>query len=58
VAEQLGSIESGKVANLVVARGEPLADGTQLHMVFVDGIRHDVTPSTPRNGNAQQRRGQ
>jgi imidazolonepropionase-like amidohydrolase len=58
VAEQLGSIEAGKIANLVVARGEPLAEGTQLRMVFVDGIRHDVIATTPRNGNAQQRRGQ
>jgi len=43
-AEQLGSIEVGKIANLVVADGEPLGDSARVRAVFVDGIRYEVTP--------------
>ena len=51
-AEQLGSIEVGKIANLVVADGEPLGDSTRVRAVFVDGVRYEVTPpaSTARGG--------
>lgn len=42
VAEQLGSIEVGKIANLVVADGEPLADSAKVRAVFVDGVRYEV----------------
>jgi imidazolonepropionase-like amidohydrolase len=43
-AEQLGSVEVGKIANLVVADGEPLGDSARVRAVFVDGIRYEVTP--------------
>jgi len=51
-AEQLGSIEVGKIANLVVADGEPLGDSTKVRAVFVDGIRYEVIPpaSAARGG--------
>ncbi|HWO87558.1 MAG TPA: amidohydrolase family protein [Gemmatimonadales bacterium] len=43
--QQLGSIEEGKIANLVVARGDPLSsDSARIQMVFVDGIRYETTP--------------
>ena len=41
-ADQLGSIETGKIANLVVAEGDLLGAGGRVRMVFVDGIRHEV----------------
>jgi imidazolonepropionase-like amidohydrolase len=44
VQEQLGSIEAGKMANLLVLRGEALADGSVLESVFVDGLRFAVVP--------------
>ena len=52
-AEQLGSIEVGKIANLVVAEGEPLGDSTKVRAVFVDGIRYEVIPpaTPPRGGD-------
>jgi imidazolonepropionase-like amidohydrolase len=37
VAEQLGSIESGKRANLVLANGDILQASTQVACVFIDG---------------------
>ena len=50
VGDQLGSIEPGKIADLVVADGPPLGDSTRIHTVFVDGIDYDVIPSADRNG--------
>ena len=37
VADRLGSLEPGKIANVVVWSGEPLAKDTKAKMVFVDG---------------------
>lgn len=37
VADQLGSVEQGKIANLVVASGSLLDEDTSVEMVFVDG---------------------
>jgi imidazolonepropionase-like amidohydrolase len=37
VSNQLGSIETGKIANLTVSRGDIFAKDTQLTHVFVDG---------------------
>jgi len=41
VADRLGSIEPGKIANLVVTRGDLLQDGTQVKYVFVDGAKFE-----------------
>jgi imidazolonepropionase-like amidohydrolase len=45
VGAQLGSIEAGKIANLVVAERDILGDSANVRMVFVDGIRHEVIAS-------------
>lgn len=37
VADRMGSIEKGKIANLVVWSGEPLSKEAKIKMVFVDG---------------------
>jgi imidazolonepropionase-like amidohydrolase len=48
VADQLGSIEKGKIANLVVANGDLFAEKTQLKFVFVDGRKFDIKQEEPR----------
>ena len=40
VADRLGSVEKGKIANLVVTRGEIFDDRTRIEMVFVDGKKY------------------
>jgi len=42
--EMLGSIEAGKIANLVISNGDILSDSAKVSGVFVDGIRYEVTP--------------
>ncbi len=44
----LGSIEAGKIANLVVSTGEVLSDSAKISAVFVDGIQYEVAPPPAR----------
>lgn len=46
VQDRLGSLDSGKIANLVVTRGDLLGDTPTIAHVFVDGRRFDV-PADP-----------
>jgi imidazolonepropionase-like amidohydrolase len=52
IADRLGSIEKGKIANLVVARGELFEDRTRIEMVFVDGVKHTPAPEPAGRGGA------
>jgi hypothetical protein len=48
VEQQLGSIEPGKIANLLIMDGEALTESAKLRAVFVDGTHYDVVPARPR----------
>ena len=49
VADRLGSIENGKIANLVVTDGDLFEEKTKLKMVFVDGRRFEIRePEKPK----------
>jgi hypothetical protein len=51
VAAIVGTLEPGKIANLVVATGPPFAEGTEVRHVFIDGIDHQVeAPAAGRGG--------
>lgn len=64
VQDRLGSIEKGKIANLVVTKGEIFDDRTKVEFVLVDGSKYvpapeaapagrggaTATPSGPNNG--------
>ena len=52
VADRLGSIEKGKIANLVVTRGDLFQDRTEVKYVFVDGVKFEPVeePATPGGG--------
>ena len=55
VADRLGSIEPGKIANLVVADGDLFAEKTKVKHVFVDGRHFEVheieKPHKPGDGD-------
>ena len=55
VADRLGSIETGKIANLVVADGDIFDEKTKIKFVFVDGrkftIREPEKPKDPPKGD-------
>lgn len=48
----LGTIETGKIANLVVTENDLLSDSAKIRMVFVDGVRSDVAPPPARGRRA------
>src|SRR6266446_4843560 len=55
VADRLGSIETGKIANLVVTDGDLFDEKTKIKFVFVDGrkftIREPEKPKDPPKGD-------
>jgi imidazolonepropionase-like amidohydrolase len=46
VAGQIGSIEPGKIANLVVTSGDLFQDKTQVKFVLIDGVKFEPAPET------------
>ena len=52
VADRMGSIEKGKIANVVVWSGEPLTKEAKVRMVFVDGELYEPEekPAGPPGG--------
>jgi imidazolonepropionase-like amidohydrolase len=55
VSQTMGSIENGKIANLVVTDGDLFDKKTKVKMVFVDGRKYEVRevlrPSEPPKGD-------
>jgi len=50
VADRLGSIETGKIANLVVADGDLFEEKTKIKMIFVDGRKYEPhEPEKPKD---------
>src|SRR5215468_5357613 len=47
VSEQLGSIEKGKIANIVVTSGDIFDRRSQVKYVFVDGKSYEIKPPAP-----------
>ena len=50
VADRLGSIEKGKIANLVVTKGEIFDERTKIEFVLVDGNKFVPVPEAPPAG--------
>jgi imidazolonepropionase-like amidohydrolase len=50
VSDRLGSIEKGKIGNLVVARGDLFESTTKIEMVIVDGKKYTPPVETPAGG--------
>jgi hypothetical protein len=47
VDDRLGSIDQGKIANLVVTKGDLFQERPQIQMIFIDGKKYDPVPETP-----------
>ncbi len=52
VDDRLGSIEAGKIANLIVTSGDLFADSTTVETVFVDGDLFEVPATPPMRGRS------
>jgi len=51
VERMVGTIEPGKIANLLVADGPLFEEKTQLQHVFVDGVKYDVESAAKPQGD-------
>jgi hypothetical protein len=47
VADRLGSIEKGKIANLIVTKGDLFQERTEMKYIFVDGVKFEPAPEAP-----------
>jgi imidazolonepropionase-like amidohydrolase len=57
VADRVGTLEVGKIANVVVTNGPLFADSTDVKMVFVDGRQYEgAAPATASADSAPRRR--
>jgi hypothetical protein len=60
VADRLGSIDKGKIANLLVTDGDLFQDGTKVKYVFVDGMKYEPradsgsAPSAPEKTQVEK----
>lgn len=52
VSDRLGSIEKGKIANLVLTRGDIFENNTKVEMVFVDGKKYAPAADAAGRGAA------
>jgi len=50
VSDRLGSIEKGKIANIIVTKGDLFQDKTEVKYIFVDGVKYEPAPEEPPAG--------
>ena len=55
LGQVLGSLEPGKMANLVIATGEPFAIGARVSEIWIDGKRHELPEKKQRAGGRSER---
>jgi imidazolonepropionase-like amidohydrolase len=46
VADRLGSIDKGKIANLLVTKGNLFETSTKIQYVVIDGVKFEQPPET------------
>lgn len=47
LAGRLGSLDRGKIANLIVTDGDIFDDKTTVRMIFIDGVKYEPAPEPP-----------
>jgi hypothetical protein len=55
VADRLGSIEPGKIANLLVVKGNLFDEKAKIQYIFIDGVKYEPAPETPPPGDREGR---
>jgi imidazolonepropionase-like amidohydrolase len=55
--DRLGSLEKGKIANVIVTDGDLFEDRTRVVHIFVDGRKVDPEPAAPPSGRGRGRGG-
>jgi imidazolonepropionase-like amidohydrolase len=53
--DRLGSLEKGKIANVIVTDGDLFEDRTRVVHIFVDGRKVEPEPTAPTGGRGRGR---
>jgi imidazolonepropionase-like amidohydrolase len=53
VSDRLGSIEKGKIANLVITKGDLFQSGSEVKYVIVDGVKFEPGPEEAPAGGGR-----
>lgn len=56
VSDRVGSIEPGKIANLVVIKGSLFDEKAKVQYVFIDGTKYEPLPETPSGDREREGR--
>jgi imidazolonepropionase-like amidohydrolase len=56
VGSRLGSVDKGKIANLLVTNGDLFDEKTKVQMVFIDGVKYLPAPEAPAGPGAGAQR--
>jgi hypothetical protein len=51
----VGSIEPGKIANLLVVKGNLFDEKAKIQYIFIDGVKYEPAPETPPSGDREGR---
>jgi imidazolonepropionase-like amidohydrolase len=54
VADRLGSIDKGKIANLIVVKGNLFEDGAEVKYIIIDGVKYEPVPEPPQPTPAER----
>jgi imidazolonepropionase-like amidohydrolase len=52
VGSRMGSVEKGKIANLLITNGDLFDEKTKVQMVFIDGVKYLPAPEAPQGPGA------
>jgi len=55
LADRVGSIQPGKIANLLVVKGSLFDEKAKIQYVFIDGVKYEPVPETPPSGDREGR---
>jgi hypothetical protein len=55
VADRVGSIEPGRIANLLVVKGSLFDEKAKIQYVFIDGVKYEPVAETPPPGDREGR---
>lgn len=55
VADRIGSIEPGKIANLTITDGDLFQASTKIKFVVIDGVKYEPAPEAPARQQEEQR---
>jgi imidazolonepropionase-like amidohydrolase len=54
LSTRLGTVEAGKIANLVVSTGEPFAKGSRVAEIWIDGRRYELPEKKKQPGEDER----